>query len=69
MQSIRIARIQAGLTQAQLGARTGLDQASVSRIERGYQAITVAQLLVLARALSVEPAALLRQYNPGGRVA
>lgn len=43
-----------GLTQEQLGALSGLDQATVSKYERGGGNPTLETLELLARALSVE---------------
>jgi ribosome-binding protein aMBF1 (putative translation factor) len=42
------------LTQKQLAAMTGIDQAEISRIERGQANPTTATLGVLARALGVD---------------
>lgn len=47
------------MTQRQLAEKCGLDQAMISRIERGIQDVSVRKLLRLARALDVPPADLL----------
>lgn len=59
METIRVARRRAGLTQKELAARVGRDQSQISRIETGRLALTVPLLLRLANALRVAPGALL----------
>ena len=61
--NIREARKRAGLTQAALAERIGLDQSGVSRIERGERPVTVDVLVAIARALGVPPAALLEDVG------
>jgi len=56
---IREARTIAGLTQQRVAELAELSRASVANIELGLQAVTVHQLLVLGRALSVDPWSLL----------
>ena len=56
---IRDARKRAGLTQVQLSEATGIDQASISRMENGKQGITLEYLKRIAQALGVELGALL----------
>ena len=51
---IREARKRAGITQVQLSEATGIDQASISRMENGRQGITLAYLIRIARALGVD---------------
>ena len=51
--NIRIARRQAGFTQIQLSEATGIDQASISRMENGKQSITLDYLKRIAGALGV----------------
>lgn len=48
----------AGLSQAQLAERAGINQAYVSQMETGKRAITAEQAAALARALGIEPSAL-----------
>lgn len=56
---IRQARLDAGLTQAQLGRRIGYSDASISRMEKGKQSLRdVGLLRSLAVALGLPPAAL-----------
>lgn len=45
------ARIQAGISQAELGSRTGIDQSDISKIERGASNPSIATLTRLAEAL------------------
>ena len=47
-------RVAAGLSQAELGQRIGLNQATISRIERGQQEPTLGQLQRIADALGYE---------------
>ena len=47
-------REQHGLTQAELAARTGIDQADISRIERGSTSPTARTLQRIAEALDAE---------------
>lgn len=56
---LRHLRTDRGVTQKQLSAACGIDQSAISRIENGKQEVSVRQLLKLAEALAVEPAALL----------
>ncbi len=51
---IKNARKRAGLTQIQLSEETGIDQASISRMENGKQGITLEYLKRIARALRVD---------------
>lgn len=51
---IRDARRAAGLTQAQLGSRTGMAQATISNIERGASQAAVDSILRLFAALQLE---------------
>ena len=52
------ARKAAGLSQAQLAERAGINQAYVSQMETGKRAITADQAAALARALGIEPSVL-----------
>ena len=52
--NIKTIRQQAGLSQAELGKRVGLDQATISRMERGQREPTVSQLQRIAEACGYE---------------
>lgn len=56
---IREVRRQAGVSQAELARRVGLDQSGVSRLERGKRPVTLPTLRAVARALGVPVTALL----------
>jgi transcriptional regulator with XRE-family HTH domain len=51
--SLRDARKQAGFTQVELSVATGIDQASISRMETGKQGNTLTYLQRIAAALDV----------------
>lgn len=53
LRSLRKAR---GLTQAALGARIGLDQTRIAKIERDPRRVSIGQLLRLLAALQVQVA-------------
>lgn len=53
--NIRAARSEAGLTQAQLGARLGTGETNVSRWERGKVMPGLDNLVALAAELGCEP--------------
>ncbi len=58
-------RHRAGLSWAELGRRSGLTPEGVSLIERGKRTNpALSTILALARALDVEPAALLEPARP-----
>jgi len=52
------ARKAAGLSQAQLAAAIGINQAYVSQMETGKRAMTADQVAAIAKALGIEPSAL-----------
>ena len=51
---IRRARRNAGMTQAELGAKIGLRQATISKLERGEPATRLSTLLDVLSALGLE---------------
>jgi DNA-binding XRE family transcriptional regulator len=51
---VRKARRSAGLTQAQLAAKTGITQAEISRIEQGRYSPRLTTLFTLARELKTD---------------
>lgn len=57
--NVRDARLRAGLTQEQVGERSGVHMTEVSRIERAARDPKVSTVIRLARAVEVPPAALL----------
>lgn len=59
---IKQSRQEAGLTQAELAKRVGLQQSSISRIENGKRPLTVDQLWRMAQVLGVKPLHLLNAY-------
>jgi transcriptional regulator with XRE-family HTH domain len=61
---IRQRREKKRLTQEFLGQQVGLSRTSVTNVEQGRQAILVHQLVEFARALHVEPSALLPSVKP-----
>ncbi|MEU1122116.1 helix-turn-helix transcriptional regulator [Streptomyces sp. NPDC005899] len=57
---IRTARITAGLTQERVALRTGMDRATYNRIEQGHSAALLDSLILIADALGVDLADLVR---------
>jgi len=64
---IRGRRQALSLTLGELGTACGLSPAFLSRLERGQATTTIAGLLQIARALGVEPSALLAETGPERR--
>ncbi|MEW2631654.1 helix-turn-helix transcriptional regulator [Streptomyces sp. NPDC048389] len=58
---IRAARLYANLTQEAVAMATGIDRASVNRIEQGHQSATLDTLLLIADAIGVPLADLVRE--------
>ncbi len=57
--ALHTARTRAGLTQKQLEAKSGVDQGSISKMERGQvHDVTFATVMKLAKALRVRPESL-----------
>ncbi|MHC1753651.1 restriction endonuclease subunit S [Humidesulfovibrio sp.] len=61
MSGLAAARKAAGLSQAQLAERAGINQAYVSQMETGKRAITAEQAIAIATALGVEASSLLQE--------
>ena len=57
-ESIRNARLNAGLTQAELACRIGTDQHTISLYENDQQDMGVRRLFEIAKALGVLPVSL-----------
>jgi transcriptional regulator with XRE-family HTH domain len=55
------ARRRANVTQDELAARLGKPQSFVSEYERGQRRVDVVELLVISRALGVDPVALFAE--------
>jgi transcriptional regulator with XRE-family HTH domain len=63
--AIAEARTKAGLTQAELAQRAGLDEATVSALEQGQYKHAPDELSRLAQALGVDELELLSRPAPG----
>jgi len=63
------ARQRAGLSQADLGAASGIHAETVSRIERGMLGMRVSSLLAIASALGVSVSELVGELEPQERPA
>lgn len=66
-QVVRVLRLEAGITQRELGFRTGLDPMTVSRIERAERLPSLITLLQIAKVFELSGEALLRRiesYQP-----
>lgn len=58
-ESVRVIRELQGLTQVQLGQRTGIPQATLSAIENDRVRLGVERAKIIARALKCHPAVLV----------
>jgi transcriptional regulator with XRE-family HTH domain len=58
---LRLERMKAELTQAELAERLGWDQTTVSHIETGAKRVTAIELIQLGEALQFDPAAAIRR--------
>ena len=59
--NLRTIRKGRGLTQAALGEAAGMDQATISRIERGQRQVTLGKLRALSKALGVKVTELIEE--------
>lgn len=59
-------RQRAGLGQAEVGARLGIDQSAMSRIERGQRSLSAWELYSLADLFQVDPDLILRKDDTNG---
>jgi len=66
-QRIRAARKARGMTQGELGKKTKLDQAYISRLENGTAEGSPAQILAIARAIGLSVAELYDETDAAGR--
>jgi len=67
VETLARARQQRGLTQSALGARLGLPQSHISKIERGRTDLRLSSLIELARQLDLELVLVPRKYLPAIR--
>jgi transcriptional regulator with XRE-family HTH domain len=61
------ARVNAGLTQADLGQRLGHSETLVSSYEQGRRLLDLAEYVAICRAIGVDPYQLLRQAEEADR--
>jgi len=59
------ARAKAGMTQAELASRAGLDEATIVALEQGQYKTESHELSQIAQALGVDELELLRRPSPG----
>ncbi|MDE0053867.1 MAG: helix-turn-helix transcriptional regulator [Gammaproteobacteria bacterium] len=67
LQGLKEARKACGLSQAGLGAKVGLPQSHISRIESGAVDVGLSTLLEISRSLGLEPIAVPRILVPAVR--
>lgn len=60
------ARTEAGLTQRQLADRLGRPQSFVSKYERGERRLDIVELIEIAKALGIDPAAVVAELEAIG---
>jgi transcriptional regulator with XRE-family HTH domain len=65
-EALRLARANAGLEQAGLAEKVGVNQGQVSDWERGYNGCRLGMLHKLAEALGCEPSALMLKPADSG---
>lgn len=64
-ESLRAQRIKAGLTQADLAARSGINQETISRIENGRYNLTLRTMGRLAALLDGDVSEMLKKVKAG----
>lgn len=64
LQALIQARKDAGITQVELADRIGRRQTFVSKYETAERRLDVAEYIAIARAIEVEPYALMREVEP-----
>jgi transcriptional regulator with XRE-family HTH domain len=64
-QRLADARIAKGLTQTELAKQLGRPQSFVSNYERGQRRIDVGEFIELARALDLDPVAVVKELASG----
>jgi DNA-binding XRE family transcriptional regulator len=60
-ENLRVARLQRGLNQREVAARTGLPQQYLSQIELGQQNVTLKTVELLAKVVDRDPSTMLRR--------
>jgi transcriptional regulator with XRE-family HTH domain len=58
---IRLERTRAELTQAQLAAKLGVDQKTISDIETGTKRVSALEFIAIAHALGFDPGSAIRR--------
>lgn len=58
-EEIRVARARRRLSQEELGARAGLSQSTINRLEAGKRTVDVLQLIAICKALGIDAGDLL----------
>lgn len=58
--TVRATRVQAGMSQEELGERAGLHRTYVGAVERGERNVSIINIYALAKALGLPAAGLLR---------
>lgn len=64
-EALTAARKAAGLTQADLAKRLKCHQSLIARLESGQRRIDVIEMIVLARAIGIDSAKLLKEAEAG----
>ncbi len=68
-ETVRSKRLEKGYSQTELGDRTGINRAMISRLERGDYIPSIPQLEALAAELGFDPLTLLREESAAERSA
>lgn len=61
-ETIRNARLQKNITQAELAAKANINESYVSAIENGYSFVSMSKYLAICDALEIHPADLLDMF-------
>lgn len=64
-ENLKALRLSAGISQEELADRAGLHRTYVSSVERAQRNVTLENIFALARALGVNPSALVRLSSEG----
>jgi transcriptional regulator with XRE-family HTH domain len=60
---LRAIRIESGISQEELGFRTGLDRTFISLLERGVRSPTIVTIFKLAEVLEVSPSEIVQRME------